>query len=104
MKSTEQFFGLCDDEEEQSQLERKWTQRKKRHYGKRYGGLADVVQDAVDAAKSKRTPRVPSVSSVYSNASTTDPTLVRTKSRRQSVAKMAWKGLKTKAKAGTLVR
>ncbi|XP_020899399.1 inactive rhomboid protein 1 isoform X2 [Exaiptasia diaphana] len=103
VKSTEQFFGLCEDEEEQSQLERKWTQRKIRHYGKRYGGFADVVQDAVDAAKKKNV-RLPSESSLHSTASSMyDPTLVRTKSRRQSVAKMAWKGLKMKAKAGTLV-
>ncbi|XP_031554181.1 inactive rhomboid protein 1-like isoform X2 [Actinia tenebrosa] len=101
LKSTEQFFGLCDDQEEQSQLERKWTQRKRRHYGKRYGGFADVVEDVVDASRQRR---LPSVASVHSTTSSQhDPTLVRTRSRRKSVASMAWKQLKHKAIAGTLV-
>ncbi|XP_048575715.1 inactive rhomboid protein 1 isoform X2 [Nematostella vectensis] len=105
IKSTEQFFGLGDCEEESCQIQRKWTQRKKRHYGKRYGGFADVVDDVVDGQRAAaQEGRPPSVSSDLSVASSYwDPSLTRTRSRRKSVAKMAWKELKHKARAGTLV-
>ena len=94
IKSTENFFGLGDCEEEHANLQRKWTQRRKRHYHKRYGALID--EDAVDAAlpQGKRG-TAGSVSSYQSSRQMqADPNLVRTLSRRESVASLAWKKVK----------
>ena len=93
MKSTENFFGLGDCDEQHANLQRKWTQRRKRHYHKRYGALLGH-DDAVDAAPQpgKRS-GAGSVSS-YQSSRQADPHLMRTLSRRESVASLAWKKVK----------
>lgn len=96
IKGTEDFFGLGDCDEQHDQLRRKWTQRKMRHYHKRYGALNEESGDAVDAVP-RRSLKVPSGTgsiSSYQSAPQPDPDLVRTLSRRESVATMAWKRMK----------
>ena len=98
VKGTEQFFGLGESEEDAHLIQRKWTQRRHRHYSKRYGRpVAEAPQDGVDSAPPQRPP-LSSVCSIKSIQE--DPGLVRTFSRRQSVASMAWKGLRSKMGAG----
>ncbi|KAM7438854.1 hypothetical protein ABFA07_011688 [Porites harrisoni] len=91
IKSTENFFGLGDCEEQHANLQRKWTQRRKRHYHKRYGAL--VEGDAVDGAMQRgKSSGAGSISSYQSSRHMqADPNLVRTLSRRESVASLAWK-------------
>ena len=91
IKSTENFFGLGDCEEQHANLQRKWTQRRKRHYHKRYGAL--VEEDAVDGAMQRgKSSGAGSISSYQSSRHMqADPNLVRTLSRRESVASLAWK-------------
>ena len=96
IKGTENFFGLGDCDEQHDQLQRKWTQRKKRHYHKRYGALVEGPEDAVDnvpQSGKQATSRTASISS-YQSSHAPDPDIVRTLSRRQSVASMAWKRVK----------
>ena len=99
-KGTEEFFCLCEDERERQLLEQKWIARRKRYCSKVYGQL--VMRDQLDG---DATPRFASVSSSRShqNVFTTvspahpqPPVLQRTKSRKESVATMAWQGLKAR--------
>lgn len=92
IKSTENFFGLGDCEEQHANLQRKWTQRRKRHYHKRYGALVEEG-DAVDGAMQRgKSSGAGSISSYQSSRHMqADPNLVRTLSRRESVASLAWK-------------
>lgn len=96
IKGTENFFGLGDCDEEHDHLQRKWTQRRKRHYHKRYGALIETPEDAVDnfARRGKQVPSGTGSISSYQSSHPPDPNLVRTLSRRQSVATMAWKRMK----------
>ena len=95
-KGTEEFFCLCEDEQEKQQLQQKWSARRKRHCSKIYGRL---VQDDIDG---DATPRFASISSgrsqqnVFNIGSGTAqrPLLRRTKSRKESVAQIAWQNLK----------
>ena len=67
-----------------------------RHYHKRYGALNEESGDVVDAVP-RRSLKVPSGTgsiSSYQSAPQPDPDLVRTLSRRESVATMAWKRMK----------
>lgn len=67
-----------------------------RHYHKRYGALNEESGDAVDAVP-RQSLKVPSGTgsiSSYQSAPRRDPDLVRTLSRRESVATMAWKRMK----------
>lgn len=97
IKGTENFFGLGDCDEQHDHLQRKWTQRRKRHYHKRYGLLFDAhAEDAVDnfpQSGKRGTIGTGSISS-YQSSHPPDPDLVRTMSRRESVATMAWKKMK----------
>lgn len=96
IKGTEDFFGLGDSDASHDHLQRKWTQRKKRHYHKRYGALVEGPEDAVDnfpQSAKRGTSGTASISS-YQSSHPPDPNLVRTMSRRQSVASMAWKRVK----------
>ena len=100
-KGTEEFFCLCDDEQQRQLLQQKWMARRKRYYSKRYGQLVNPDQLDGDA-----TPRFASVSSsrsghmnvfmTVSPAQGHPPVLQMAKSRKESVASMAWQGLKTK--------
>ncbi|XP_078347167.1 inactive rhomboid protein 1-like isoform X1 [Oculina patagonica] len=96
IKGTEDFFGLGDCDESHDHLQRKWTQRKKRHYHKRYGALVEDREDAVDnfPQSAKRGMSGTGSISSYQSSHPPDPDLVRTMSRRQSVASMAWKRVK----------
>ena len=99
---TEEFFGLCEDDQRRHLLQQKWVARRNRYCSKRYGPL-NMVQREGDA-----TPRFPSISSgrsqhnVFSMVTSTSPgqpgppVLQRTKSRKESVASMAWQGLKNR--------
>ncbi len=80
-------------------LEQKWIARRKRYCSKIYGQLN------TDQLDGDATPRFASVSSSRShqNVFTTispgqphPPVLQRMRSRKESVASMAWQGLKTK--------
>jgi len=94
IKGTENFFGLGDCDEQHDQLQRKWTQRRKRHYHKRYGLLVDGSEDSVDnVPQSGKHGTIGSISS-YQSSHPPNPDLVRTMSRRQSVATMAWNKVK----------
>ena len=96
IKGTENFFGLGDCDEQHDHLQRKWTQRRKRHYHKRYGRLVGTPEDAVDnfpQSGKHGTMGTGSISS-YQSSHPPDPDLVRTMSRRESVATMAWKKMK----------
>ena len=97
-KGTEEFFCLCEDEQQRQLLQQKWIARRKRYCSKIYGVRTDQLDG--DA-----TPRFASVSSSRShqNVFTTvspgqphPPVLQRSKSRKESVASMAWQGLKSK--------
>ena len=89
-KSTVDFFGVGEEEDQAVLLNRKWTQRQQRHYSRRYGQLKPEVAagmetaDVVDAAPG----------SVTSEASSTGHNFKRRKSRKESVSSMAWKGLR----------
>ena len=81
-------------------LEQKWKTRRKRYCSKIYGQLVKTDQLDGDA-----TPRFASISSSRShqNVFTTvspaqpqPPVLQRSKSRKESVASMAWQGLKAR--------
>ena len=103
MKSTENFFGLGDCDEQHVNLQRKWTQRKKRHYSRRYGALVETAEDTVDASSQAERPSAVAGSiSSFQSFHPHDPALVRTLSRRQSVANMAWKRMR-KMKDGAAV-
>lgn len=91
IKSTGNFFGLGDCDEQHANLQRKWTQRRKRHYHKRYGALLDP-DDVVDGIPGRRG-AAGSISS-YQSSRQADPNLMRTLSRRESVASLAWKKVK----------
>ncbi|XP_028406594.1 inactive rhomboid protein 1-like isoform X2 [Dendronephthya gigantea] len=105
-KGTEEFFCLCEDDQKRQLLEQKWMARRNRYCSKRYGPL-NTSQLGGDA-----TPRFPSISSGRSqqNVFTTvmsvspgqpgPPVLERTKSRKESVASMAWQGLKNRIIGG----
>lgn len=96
IKNAEDFFGLGDCDEQHANLRRKWTQRRKRHYQKRYGALVGF-EDEIDGVPqlSKQT-KVIGIGSISSNQSSSqqDPNLMRTLSRRESVASLAWKKVK----------
>lgn len=91
IKSTGNFFGLGDCDEQHANLQRKWTQRRKRHYHKRYGALLDP-DDVVDGIPGRHG-AAGSISS-YQSSRQADPNLMRTLSRRESVASLAWKKVK----------
>ena len=96
VKSTENFFGLGDCDEQHANLQRKWTQRRKRHYHKRYGALLahdDIVDGVPQPGKRSAAGSVSSAS--YQSSRQADPHLMRTLSRRQSVASLAWKKVKS---------
>lgn len=98
-KGTEEFFGLCEDEQERQLMQQKWIARRKRYCSKIYGKLN------TDQLDGDATPRFASVSSSRShqNVFTTispahghPPVLQRMKSRKESVASIAWQGLKSR--------
>ncbi|PFX30963.1 inactive rhomboid protein 1-like isoform X1 [Stylophora pistillata] len=96
IKGTENFFGLGDCDEDHDHLQRKWNQRTKRHYHKRYGALIEKPEDVVDSFPhgSLRVPGGRESLSSYQGTLKPDPDLLRTLSRRESVATMAWKRMK----------
>lgn len=94
IKNAEDFFGLGDCDEQHANLRRKWTQRRKRHYLKRYGALVEDETDGVPQL-SKQSSATGTVSiSSYQSSRQHDPNLMRTLSRRESVASLAWKKVK----------
>lgn len=96
IKNTEDFFGLGDCEEQHANLQRKWTQRRKRHYHKRYGALSgfDDATDGVPQLGKQSTLTGTGSLSSYQSSRQHDPNLMRTLSRRESVATLAWKKVK----------
>lgn len=96
IKNAEDFFGLGDNDEQHANLNRKWTQRRKRHYQKRYGalvGFEDEIDGVPQLSKQTTVTGMGSISS-YQSSRQHDPNLMRTLSRRESVASLAWKKVK----------
>ncbi|KAK2564062.1 Inactive rhomboid protein 1 [Acropora cervicornis] len=96
IKNAEDFFGLGDCDEQHANLNRKWTQRRKRHYQKRYGalvGFEDEIDGVPQLSKQTTVRGMGSISS-YQSSRQHDPNLMRTLSRRESVASLAWKKVK----------
>ncbi|XP_046856418.1 LOW QUALITY PROTEIN: inactive rhomboid protein 1-like [Xenia sp. Carnegie-2017] len=107
-KGTEDFFCICEDEQQRQLLQQKWMARRKRYCSKMYGQL--VNRDQVDGGA---TPGYGSARSSIShqninsiapvNAGQT-PVLQRARSRKESVASMAWQGLKVRILGGDFPR